>query len=521
MFLSAVLVFSVAEASKKRLCPNELLAQEKLLQDYATLLDIAVQYGWLQARDLDLLNVSPFDLGVARTVELAQFQQALQEISPETALSADAKSALRLLVQLKRVELVRPPEADQPMGKPSELVAKSEEGDTPEKMGRIPVFLFGTAQGGRINSMEWVPGSHRILAEEGVALRSYIAFKKPVTHQTSYTANEHRAGTMQGGSSGPRVRALAANGKFVVTGNSNTMSTVHLTENIETWQELRPSVGHRHLTEVFITPSQRGDSPDTIWGVNAAGLFTKWIWAPKDKTLVKETDTQIQISPDVYEALKIGDKLVTLHKDGALRVFHFPWDAQTSKTLKPFLQYKPDPAKRKQWGHLTAFPDGKRILVSPYGKEPWVFDLDTAKEPFDLEGRTTAGFINPVFSVKHERIFAPTDKGLMVWHLNTGKIIQVIKFQKIKIGHHRSLKNDHPDDLIQEIALTKDEEFFVGGTFDGVLGLWETASGVLCRAWDVDVSEFHRLRFSEDGKVLAASGHLGFIGLYKLEDMLK
>jgi WD40 repeat protein len=79
-----------------------------------------------------------------------------------------------------------------------------------------------------------------------------------------------------------------------------------------------------------------------------------------------------------------------------------------------------------------------------------------------------------------------------------------------------TLKGGHKK-LVWSVAISPDGTLVLTGAKDGVVCLWEAASGRLLASYDWDIGTIHCVRFAPDGMTAAVAGHAGAVILWDVD----
>jgi WD40 repeat protein len=196
------------------------------------------------------------------------------------------------------------------------------------------------------------------------------------------------------------------------------------------------------------------DQPGAVWGADLSPDGKKALFGcgmiQKDGEWVKGTDFAVRL-----------------------------WDLEAGKELK------------KLEGHdgelrTVAFsPDGKRALSAGWDKVPRLWDLESGKELVKFEGHT-GSVRSAVFSYDGKRVLtASKDKTARVWDAATGK--ELVKFE------------GHGDDVLCA-AFTPDGKRAVSGGADALVRLWDVETGKEVRRFKGHSTVIWSVAVSPDGK---------------------
>jgi RNA polymerase sigma factor (sigma-70 family) len=194
-----------------------------------------------------------------------------------------------------------------------------------------------------------------------------------------------------------------------------------------------------------------------------------------------------------------GRMLASGHRGGTIAL----WDAATGKEIRHW--------QTRPFVNLTSLdfsPDGKALVsAGTFQCGPNLWDVATGTEMRSFAGHT-APVERVVFSPDGKRLLSQgTDKMIWDWDLATGRAkegFHAFSAVPIRNGDYYTLSPRG------DVVASYTHE-------DGTLRLWDAASGkegrtLIKLSGRKDSSDIYALEFSPDGRLLAFSGMLGFLG---------
>lgn len=154
---------------------------------------------------------------------------------------------------------------------------------------------------------------------------------------------------------------------------------------------------------------------------------------------------------------------------------------------------------------LAFSPDSKLLVAGNNGDDVMVWDLVAQKQLPPLKGHTSS-VVDVAFSRSGEFfVTASNDATVRVWRARNRSSLATLTTEK-KVSFHG-----------HSVALSPDDNLIAGGTSEGLVWLWERASGRLLRKLSGHAGGVRALAFNADGHVLAASGEDGQIHLWDVQ----
>jgi WD40 repeat protein len=189
------------------------------------------------------------------------------------------------------------------------------------------------------------------------------------------------------------------------------------------------------------------------------------------------------------------------------------WDAATGRELRTF-------AGEDRSAHAVAFsPDGK-VLAAAYGSPGWsgrpaaalpvpgglvrLWDVSTGKELRALKGYGN-GVRSVAYSFDGKRLVSGSHDGTVrVWDSATGK--ELLKIEVPVRGRPTDPKGMGVDSGgVYAVAFSRDGKAVASGDYDGMVYLWDAATGRRLHTLSGHGREVSGLAFSPDGKALASA----------------
>jgi WD40 repeat protein len=233
----------------------------------------------------------------------------------------------------------------------------------------------------------------------------------------------------------------------------------------------------------------------------------------------------VAFSPD-------GSRLVSASQDKTILV----WDAQTAKRLGTL------PGHRGSVTCVAFSPDGTRLASGSEDRTVKVWDIHTGKELDTLEGPT--GAVHSVtFSPNGTWLAAAGDKG-SVWDAVTFKLVGAIDGSaavafspdgtRLALGSWAprtvTVWDAAPNQLgkasmpllrlsghlsqIHGVAFSPDGKLLASASLDGMVKVWNAATGMEVRTLKGHANGVKRVEFSPDGTRLASAGQDGTVKLW-------
>jgi WD40 repeat protein len=264
---------------------------------------------------------------------------------------------------------------------------------------------------------------------------------------------------------------------------------------------------------MFLTKLKLGTSAVVCAGLSAAligSLFTSWTSAQDEKSKVQvkkdkvlkldEPVNSMRWAPDadVMASLSNREKEVD-GKKTTLTTFRV-WDAKTGK-LKLNLG-------ELEYRGLHAFdlsPDGKVLAISQRGP----MTVGDKVELFDTENGTLLQTIEMEYA--RSRVwfsFAPDGNRLAVCgsDIKGDRLHGTLRLFDTKTGKRMKKLVSDGDGLIVTVAYSADGKLIAGGSSNGEITVWETATGKVLKALK-QAGAIGAIAFSPDGKQIACSSH--------------
>jgi RNA polymerase sigma factor (sigma-70 family) len=220
-----------------------------------------------------------------------------------------------------------------------------------------------------------------------------------------------------------------------------------------------------------VTPGRLSVSADGKWVVSAGGRLIDVARGQELRRMqgiaAELNGRPIAISPEGQFVAGGKEKEFVAGKQKEATIFYL-WDATTGKLLRRFMGHTGEVSA------LAFSPDGKLVASCSADRTARIWDTATGKEL-----RRFADLENKVRCVA----FSPEGKTLAA----SGSVILLW-------------------DAYGELAFSPDGKLLACGCSDGVVRLWDPATGAQVRQWLANRSSPTTVTFSPDGKTLATAG---------------
>ncbi|MFB4423001.1 WD40 repeat domain-containing protein [Streptomyces sp. QL37] len=178
---------------------------------------------------------------------------------------------------------------------------------------------------------------------------------------------------------------------------------------------------------------------------------------------------------------------------------------------------------QKLTGHATL---PHTVSLSPDGKRAVSADIHGEIRVWDVDGGTSAAFGGPedwVSSVcldDHSRIVlvAGDSQGRTLWTMDaaTGQLLQTFEDERQNRGAREEADRDRSSE-IRAARLSMDGKYAVSGGEDGLIRLWETATGRLVRVLEGHTDSVSALAMTPDNRYLLSGSEDCTLRLWKLD----
>jgi len=270
--------------------------------------------------------------------------------------------------------------------------------------------------------------------------------------------------------------AFAPDGKTFASGGDDRDPSIRIWD-VATGKEVRQYKGHtaRIVSLSYLAGGEK------LASVCSDGAFCIW-----DVATGRELRTVHIGKRLVCAALaRDGGSLITVDDDGTIHVS----DLATGKETASLGEHQ---AKGTR---VVLCPDGSHFATCGTGDVIVVWDIRTAKALCRIatgqENLGTTSTTAVIFSTDGKRIAtAGSDAVIIEWDAETGR----------ETGRYRGAKG-----VVGELAYSPDGRRFVATGGNGVMHVWGVATHQELRQLDVGVSGVKNMKFSADGKLLAAA----------------
>jgi RNA polymerase sigma factor (sigma-70 family) len=172
------------------------------------------------------------------------------------------------------------------------------------------------------------------------------------------------------------------------------------------------------------------------------------------------------------------------------------WNCDTAKMVRQFRASVGDPI-HPVWS-LAFMPDGKGLISAGEDKMIRLWDPATGKEVRRFTGHQNEVRC-AVLSSDGKLLASAADSDIRIWETASGKMIH-------RLTRHK--------EAIRGLAISADGKLLASGSKDGMVYLWDTATGTVRRPLPEDAKQLpgtadshaHALAFSPDGRILVFGG---------------
>jgi len=283
--------------------------------------------------------------------------------------------------------------------------------------------------------------------------------------------------------------AMSHTGRWLALASAgSTISTVRLWD-MATGRPVRTLSGHKSWV------SSLAFSSDDRWLASGSGDKTIKLWEVASwhevRTLSghKQPVTSLAFSPDgLWLASGSGDRTIKI------------WEVATGREVHTLSGHTFDI-------DAVAFsPDGRTLVSSSMDNTARTWDVATGQEVthFQAPGSGAAAFS------LDERWLAVTTRGPL------DKVGSIQLFDASTGVQFRTVYHVFPNDAdyLTSVGLSHDSRFLASGTSDGIIELWETATGRHISSLSGHTGTVHSLTFDPDGRFLLSGSYDGTLRLW-------
>ena len=262
------------------------------------------------------------------------------------------------------------------------------------------------------------------------------------------------------------------------------------------------------LIKSAYVPTTFAISPDGKYGLSGSTDKTIRLWDLSEgkqvNLLTGHTGTvaKARFSPD-------GKYILSGGNDKAIRL----WDASSGKEIKQFIGHKGDPILGVQIGVVAFSPDGNKALSASGNADRTIrlWDIKTGREI------TT---ITSDYKFVRSASFSPDAKYVVAG--GVGRAGEYVKFwdaesgRKLKQLKHPAHHNAMNLETVNTVDISPDGKYALSGGGDGIIKLWDIASGEEIRAWKahIGLAGVGSAQFTFDGKRILSAGADNIVKLW-------
>jgi WD40 repeat protein/serine/threonine protein kinase len=224
-----------------------------------------------------------------------------------------------------------------------------------------------------------------------------------------------------------------------------------------------------------------------VWDLATGGLVT--LEGPAGRTALN-----VGFSPD-------GKRLLAIYRPGAPGSMAgsgllLVWDLASRKPVLTCDQLRP----RVRGGSFS--PDGKQLVVSSSSPPAFnVYDAETGRETFSHQGPEEVMYVMSArFSPNGKRLAASDDHAIRIWDLATHEVVMVCPCESPGF----------------DPVYSPDGRLVARGGIDGIVELWDTATGRKVQTLKGHGGSVRDLAFSPDGARLATGGADGTVRVWDI-----
>jgi WD40 repeat protein len=277
--------------------------------------------------------------------------------------------------------------------------------------------------------------------------------------------------------------------------DGKTLASGYLDKTVKLWnviskRDIRTLTGHdSSLGTLAFSPNDQ-----LLAGCGGPDAHDIQIW---DVKTGKKLQALKGHTSDIYSLTwsPDGKRLASSGDDGGIRI----WDTTKWKQVV-HLQLKKD-----ELAYCLAFsPDGKTLASGTSDRAVFLWEVSTWRAQHILKGHAGRIISLAFAGNSHSLVSGSSDKTFRIWDLNTRKMLTCVNVS----------------DNTRALAISPDGKRLAIGHFDGVVTLWDVASGKRLRTLKGHTAVVTDLMFSPVGRFLGSSSQDGTIRIWDLSVLL-